>query len=538
MKKLILFFICAVMIFTAVLPIFAAPPMDDDYDEYDEYDEFDDDETTAETETTSVPEPTYKVFDVSFAAEDKEITISWEYEAELFTVMLASSREELESEDFDGFYAECTECTYTFTELLEDTTYYVLVRAFAENEQIATGRVTPISTKVEAPSAIFVAGDRIALGYTPGREYSIDGETWQKSNVFTGLRASVSYVFTVRNAETGLESEPSVIETVCKHPYGFVFDDDYGIELCEICGEERPASPGDDECEHEYGEEYATLIEPSCIFEGSEAIVCEKCGAIISLRAVPMTEHLFSETYENEELDIVRHCIFCGETEIVEKHPDDPDDPDEPDEPDEPEDPQNIASVAVGSATVTAILGGGYEFGDKISLSVKGLGTNDDIVSQIGEDTYKKAKKAIEKERANNGLIFYRIEVLEHTSSYVDDFSSASVALRISTKGFVGTNFAVYEIGIDGTVTDCQAKMSGKEISFVKKTNGIYAVVDITGLEGQRGGKTSPVLIILFIVLILGFGGGAVFAGRYIYLNVKRKSSEKWLDDNPDIDSL
>lgn len=536
MKKVILFFICTVMIFTAVLPVFAAPPLDDP------------DVPTPPTPPTPPDDPDEPTppppdeptgdFDVSFVAGQTEITVWWQYDAELFAVSFASSRDELEREAFDGFYDECTDGAYTFTDLLEDTTYYVLVEAFSDGERIGASLITAVSTEVAAPYAIFVAGDRIALCYTPGREYSIDGTTWSKCNVFTGLEVSEAYVFVVRNAETGLESEMTVIQTVCRHPNGFVFDDDYGIEICEICGEEKPEPVGDDECEHEFGEEYTVITEPSCISGGTEAIVCEKCGAIISPRKMPVTEHIFSETYENDMSDVIRHCIICGRTEIVEGHGDDPEYPDETEQPDEPETPDNIASRVVGGTTITAVLGGGYGFGERISFSASGLGTNDDAISRLGEDAYKKAKKAIEKERANNGLIFYHIEVLESTSVYTGEFSSSSVVMRISTGGFAGTSFAVYEVGADGTVNDCQAQMTGNEITFVKKSNGIYAVVDITGHEGQSGAEPSPVLIILSALLIIGFGGGAVFAGRYIFLNVKRKSSEKWLGDNPDIDSL
>lgn len=91
----------------------------------------------------------------------------------------------------------------TFTGLSANTTYVIYVRT-KETEDYAAGdiKTTTVKTKKASvkPVATRVENTKITLKYISGYKYKISGQSWQTSNVFTGLSANTSYTFYQINA--------------------------------------------------------------------------------------------------------------------------------------------------------------------------------------------------------------------------------------------------------------------------------------------------------------------------------------------------
>ena len=98
----------------------------------------------------------------------------------------------------------------TFTGL-SVATGYTFYQRYAETSTAYAGNISAsLSVRTDkgtqdAPSAPTLSGktyNRVELVYSSGLEYSMDGVTWQESNVFTGLNPSTNYLFYCRWAET------------------------------------------------------------------------------------------------------------------------------------------------------------------------------------------------------------------------------------------------------------------------------------------------------------------------------------------------
>lgn len=105
--------------------------------------------------------------------------------------------------------ADATESTYTIVEADIGQTISVEVTS---STQPGTVTSSPTSTvaKADGPGAPTVEGSYVKAGSTitytidpiPGAEYNVDGDSWQSSNVFTGLVIDSSHTFYARIAET------------------------------------------------------------------------------------------------------------------------------------------------------------------------------------------------------------------------------------------------------------------------------------------------------------------------------------------------
>ena len=77
-----------------------------------------------------------------------------------------------------------------------DTAY-----ASACGEALYVTTVKGVQSAPSAPTLQSMTANSVTLVAGVGYEYSLDGVTWQSSNVFTGLDASTNYTFYQRKAE-------------------------------------------------------------------------------------------------------------------------------------------------------------------------------------------------------------------------------------------------------------------------------------------------------------------------------------------------
>jgi len=94
---------------------------------------------------------------------------------------------------------------------LTPVTEYTFYQRYAQNDTHYAGKKSVvlviksdkgIPNVPNAPTLKSKNHNSVTLAYIEGYEYSMDGETWQKSNVFTGLDEFKNYVFFCRVAET------------------------------------------------------------------------------------------------------------------------------------------------------------------------------------------------------------------------------------------------------------------------------------------------------------------------------------------------
>ena len=120
--------------------------------------------------------------------------------------------------------------TGTFSGLKSGTEYSIFARYKATATHLASMPSEPLTVKtdkatVSAPAAPDYKSnteDSITLKPNALYEYSIDGENWQKSNLFTGLEKNIIYRFYQRVAETDTEytseKSPALITAIPDRP--------------------------------------------------------------------------------------------------------------------------------------------------------------------------------------------------------------------------------------------------------------------------------------------------------------------------------
>ena len=105
--------------------------------------------------------------------------------------------------------------SYSFYQRLVETDSVYLSQP---SEAITVTTLKNTAVKLDAPIVSATTGISVALEVVAGAEYSMDGVTWQSSNVFTGLTAVTDYTFYQRMAETdttyaGETSEGKTVRT-------------------------------------------------------------------------------------------------------------------------------------------------------------------------------------------------------------------------------------------------------------------------------------------------------------------------------------
>lgn len=218
------------------------------------------------------------------------------------------------------------------TGLTPKTSYHIFIRNKVTNEfdsiSASTGRKqqsAPGEPEVETKSATSVT-----LKAVDGCEYSLDGKTWQKSNVFEGLGPRKIYTFSMRYAETDeYDASPAspkiyvLTEVLCDHEStttdgkpSTCTEHGYERVTCNSCGKELSYKelPLAD-----HQGEWIGLEKPTCTKSGSEICICQVCSQQIGERTVPATGHVVTEwktTKEattTEEGEEVRYCVECNE---------------------------------------------------------------------------------------------------------------------------------------------------------------------------------------------------------------------------------
>ena len=163
----------------------------------------------------------------------------------------------------------------------------------------ATGR-----DKVVAPILISKSGTQVELLLIEGFEYSMNGTTWQSSNIFTGLSPTTTYTFYQRVANNGTipfgaTSEALTVMTACAS------DEAHNKNskcVCTICGIESHSLNENCICTACGAEKHALDKNCICISCGIEKhsldaeCICTECGA--------------------EKHDLSAHCVClaCGTT--------------------------------------------------------------------------------------------------------------------------------------------------------------------------------------------------------------------------------
>lgn len=92
--------------------------------------------------------------------------------------------------------------SYTFYARLKET-----ATQFASPSSVGTDETTDKAdqTAPVAPTISSATSDTVTLNIIAGAEYSLDGTTWQDSNVFTGLSPATDYTFYARLKETAIQ---------------------------------------------------------------------------------------------------------------------------------------------------------------------------------------------------------------------------------------------------------------------------------------------------------------------------------------------
>lgn len=93
--------------------------------------------------------------------------------------------------------------TYTFYQRIAETD----IDYASANSEGTTFKVKFIASKPSAPKLVELTSDKIIVETKEGYQYSIDGETWRKSGVFTGLNPNTSYSVYCRMPENDMYYE-------------------------------------------------------------------------------------------------------------------------------------------------------------------------------------------------------------------------------------------------------------------------------------------------------------------------------------------
>ncbi|MBQ9510548.1 MAG: hypothetical protein IJR55_02450 [Clostridia bacterium] len=176
----------------------------------------------------------------------------------------------------------------TFSSLEPSTKYVIRAKETSTGRFLETLNVTTLSLEANLPAAPTLASKTdttVTLNEISGNEYSSDGKTWQKSPVFTGLTPSTTYKFYTRKA-------------------GTIF-----IQPGETSKELTVTTDAPKACEHTNTR--AETKDSTCRENGYERIVCIDCGAVLSSKELPLSEH-------NAEWHVVKKatCTEDGQREL------------------------------------------------------------------------------------------------------------------------------------------------------------------------------------------------------------------------------
>ena len=185
--------------------------------------------------------------------------------------------------------------TYTFYQRYKETSSAYAGRS-SESASFRTDK--GMQTTPSRPTLSSTTYHSVTLTLVKGYEYSMDGVTWQTSNVFTGLNPETNYLFYQRKAETETHyasgcSDDLIVRTDVApgcmldpllHKYDNTCDTD-----CNVCGFERTI-------EHTY----SNACDTTCN-------ICEDTRTIVHNYKTTTTKATLSKNGS-----IVKKCAVCG----------------------------------------------------------------------------------------------------------------------------------------------------------------------------------------------------------------------------------
>lgn len=205
----------------------------------------------------------------------------------------------------DGYLYKCEDGAWqssnVFTGLTMGTeyTFYQKIAETDTTYESASSAAALIETEMKttpaapaAPKILAYTPTSVTLQGTAGYEYSIDGATWQTSNIFRNLKIGRTYTFYQRVAETVTNYASDISE---------------GTKLFT-------------ECDHETT--YTKIVkDANCKHAGEMLVICYVCDDVLERVEVPATEHKFGEwlvtkaaTVDEDGVE-TRTCLACGITE-------------------------------------------------------------------------------------------------------------------------------------------------------------------------------------------------------------------------------
>ena len=220
-----------------------------------------------------------------------------------------------------------------FEGLTPKTTYHIFIRnkvTFDFDYLSVTTSKKP-QTAPDAPEVESKTATSVTLKQVAGCEYSLDGKTWQQSNVFAGLKSRMIYEFYMRYSETDEYSaspeSPKIYvltDVLCDHAVTHTETvpstcktKGYEKVICDSCRkeisyEELPLA--------EHNGEWRSLDKPTCTQNGKEICVCSSCFEQIDERTIPATGHVVTEwktTREATTTEEGEEVLYCVECEAV-----------------------------------------------------------------------------------------------------------------------------------------------------------------------------------------------------------------------------